>query len=650
MTAEPSPRMGISKGARSASPDLEQGSHARSLLGPGAAALSLGFLIAAAIAANLWWLDSYRRGLPYSIDEAGYLQRGVAFAQQIASHGIPGFVDLWRRPDIVAPLLPAVSGVVRAVFGVGTFGMLATQQLFYGLTIVASYLLARRFAGRGWSLVTAGAVACVPGVIDAGRVFLLAEPCAALFCLVLVAQSYAAEFEHLPSSLLWGLTVGVAALTRTMVLGILVGPLLVTGLRLLASSPRRRQIANAGAGFAVAVVIAASWYWTSWATVFNYLTRYGYGSEASQYGHGNSLVSWGWWTTRLVDIVNQDVYLPLLVVLVSALVFLVAVAFLGSSRVDSWRRTKERGAVESSAAGQAERSIWAAAPMLRRTAASARSILRSDWGAVTLSIFVAWIVLSSTQNSGSYFELPLVVPLVVLLLAPIGNSRPLARVAMSALLIVGGSMTVADQLNWLPGASHYSSVAFGPLHVTAFNDAEIDFAGPKLRGSQLGGVFWTDCGGATITCFYGRSTGITLSYIGAWQHLNSEIASYVYRYASQHGYKPVVFFAYQGPLLNTNSVALEAQLTGKTLPIGALRQPTRNRPVSLIHQLDNPIYGQPNLVIAGEPSLAQANASPGSPPAALRRVQRLLSSDGFRLVRTLTLPDAAPVGVWWKDR
>jgi hypothetical protein len=599
------------------------------------AASALFLLLAAAVSANVWWLNSYRKGLPFSIDESGYLQRGVLYQQEIVQHGISGLANVWQRPDIVAPLMPLVAGLVRAATGATPFAMVGTVQIFYAILIIATYLLARHFVTRSWALLIAAVVACLPGALDASRVFLLAEPAAALFVALLAVQLRTRRFVSLPFSVGWGILLGLTSLTRTMVLALLVAPLVVEGTRLVISSPTLQQYRNVAIASVVALGIGGSWYWTSWETVRSYLTTYGYGKLSGSYGRGHPVLSWSWWFGRFVNIIDQDVYVPILFALIIAAI---------AGGIVLVRRTWT-----SSESG--ERPVHAAGlPVVHRKISRVRNLLDNDGFSLCLVLAIAYLVLCTSQNSGSYFELPLVPLIVCIVLIPIARGGTVARGVVFVALLAASGVTIGDQLNLIPAAK-WSSVSVGGLTATAFNNSEVDFAGPKLRGSQLGGVYWTDCGGATISCFYGRTQNIDLSYVEAWSKLSSELVSYLYRYSAAQGRTPVVFFAYQGPLLNTNSVSLAAQLRGLSLPIGALTSPTRRNGASLLQQLENPLYGQPNIVLAGiPPSRGARGAWPGSSVPEMRTIEALLRGDGFHLARTLDLPQAQPMGIWWKDR
>ena len=210
------------------SPDLDSRLAHRALL----PLVGVGIVIVGLVSANIWWLLTNRRGLPPNIDEAGYLQRTVQFGQDLSNHGISGIVHYWTTPDTTGPLLIAVSGTIRSATGLNAFGLLCTEQIPFAATIVGAYLLARQICGRWMALACATLVACMPGLLDAGRLYILAEPATALFILLVVAQLRAGRFDSIWRTLLWGLLVGLTALTRTMMIAVLVGPVVGRGIAL----------------------------------------------------------------------------------------------------------------------------------------------------------------------------------------------------------------------------------------------------------------------------------------------------------------------------------------------------------------------------------------------------------------------------------
>jgi Dolichyl-phosphate-mannose-protein mannosyltransferase len=206
--------------------------------------VALATLIAIAVAWNVWWVANYRRGLPFDIDEAGYLQRSLADAASLHSGGIGAFVAHLHNPDPQAPMLPAIAAVVRRTIGVGPIGMIVCQQIFYVLLVVSTWCVARRLGGYAQALVASGLVASTPGILDASRTFGFGLVAVALLTAAVSTQLWAGTFDRPWRVVAWGAVLGLASLSRTMVDGLLPGLVLAAVLRCWALGFDRRRVVN----------------------------------------------------------------------------------------------------------------------------------------------------------------------------------------------------------------------------------------------------------------------------------------------------------------------------------------------------------------------------------------------------------------------
>jgi 4-amino-4-deoxy-L-arabinose transferase-like glycosyltransferase len=576
------------------------------------------------VIANLWWLSAYRSGLPFNIDEAGYLTEALHFGNAFHHVSFSGFKAVWTAPNSIGPLLPLMAGLIQGVTQVGPWSLLGVQQLFYLLAVLAGFYLARALMSQRMALLVAIVVASAPGLIDGGRLFYLAEPCAALFTLTVALLLRAAPFDSLRWSLLFGVVLGLTTLTRTVVLALIVAPVFVAVLQLVLHGLTKKRVRNLAAGFLLGFVLSMSWYFYTFHAVYSYLTDYGYKSEAGSYGARHSITSLSWWTSRLGNIVNQDLY--------ALIVFVVVVVTVSGLLC---RLMSRRGRTRSPS------------PLAQRVV----SVLRAKPAVIGLTVVIDYLILSTSRNTGSYFELPLIAMIIALAFAALPAIRPTwLSAGIIGISILVSAANVADSFNLIPGSTTHSSVTLGGSTISVFNGSSGALSGPHLRRVSLGGIFWGNCGGATVTCFYGESTGATLKYIEAWDPASKAVMTTAFEIAGSHGRSAVVFFAYQGPLLNTNSVSLVAAEEHVSLPIGAL-QPVTRHSGSLHAQLEAPQHGQPNIVIAGLPPANGTHLDgPGSSAASLRATEDLLRREGFSLVRTMPLPFAQPIGFWWKNR
>ena len=78
---------------------------------------------------------------------------------------------------------------------------------------------------------------------------------------------------------------------------------------------------------------------------------------------------------------------------------------------------------------------------------------------------------------------------------------------------------------------------------------------------------------------------------GPWLTDSWRADVFLYQYATTRGYLPVVFFATEGPLFNTNTLQLEEQAQcGRLLPVGVSLDPGEVG-LSFVQQLYAPQMG-----------------------------------------------------------
>jgi hypothetical protein len=572
------------------------------------AAGALTALVAATVGVNLAWVV-HRRGLPFDIDEAGYLQRAVSDASALG-HGLTGTTGLahtLRSGDPQAPLLPVTAGIVRYVSGTGPYGLLAVPQLFYAAAVVATYLLARRFMHRGWSMLCAALVAAVPGLVLASRQFEFAVALTALFTATLAAQLATGGFRSLPRSLLWGVLLGLTTLTRTESLGLVPAVLLAAAMRLAVTRPGWAPVRNALGGVVVAFICSWWWYSASWHNVLKYLTDYGYGAQAAGYGRAHPPWSPAWWTVRATGLMNGALFAPL------------TVALIASAVCWCWR-VRHRSATA--------RSAWVG---------RLSQALGGDAATVGIVVVADYLMLSTTRNAGTYFALPLVPALVVLAVSTAAGapSRRLRRAAATACLLA--AVVSFAGVNAVPGLPTTSSVRLGSAHLVVFDGRQ-----PPTGYTH---AFRDGCSAATM-CTLGVAGQPADVQLRRWVAPSETVAVSLQTWAAAHGRGPVVLFAVQDPLFNTNTVDLAyAVRYGAPLPTGLLRDP-RAAGLSLPAQLDAPALGRPNFVISGTPSAVPA-ARAFAPDVEDAAVRAAVQADGFGEIGAITLPDGRVMHVWW---
>ncbi len=370
-------------------------------------------------------------------------------------------------------------------------------------------------------------------------------------------------------------------------------------------------------GLLLSLVVAGSWYSTTWRPVLHYLTGYGYGANAAQYGTARSVLSLGWWTFRLNRAVNTEVFAPL--ALAVALCFVAGV-------VTWWRHRSENPAA---ALGDGPDRPLGEVTM---------RCLRDPRATVWIFVIGGFLVLSTSQNAGSMFELPLLPALIILAASVASRSSWRVRPYVGTICVVAAVASFVGMSAAIPEVSTSSlDASVGSMHLTAFDG----------RGTLLG--YASSTGGACRphSCDRSGTTSGETAYLRTWLAPSRDMAGFLHGYAAAAGCSPIVFFAVQDPLFNTNTVDLAYQLAyAQVLPTGLLK--TRSEAgESPLRQLQDPALGVPNLVIIGQPPRYSRTFSP---LVGRRAGLTALREDGFGRVGGLPLPDGRVMSVWWRDR
>jgi hypothetical protein len=130
---------------------------------------------------------------------------------------------------------------------------------------------------------------------------------------------------------------------------------------------------------------------------------------------------------------------------------------------------------------------------------------------------------------------------------------------------------------------------------------------------------------------------------GPWLTDSWRADTFIYNYAAARGYLPIVFFATEGPLFNTNTLQLEEQARrGRLLPMGVFLDP-QQAGMNFVQQLYAPEYGIPNFLVAVSGTEAASFTLVPDTDAV-----QTASEAGFQAVWRLRLPDATWVTVYWR--
>ncbi|HEY7255559.1 MAG TPA: glycosyltransferase family 39 protein [Solirubrobacterales bacterium] len=548
------------------------------------------------MALDAWWVATYRHGFPLDVDEAGYMSIALDNYFALDAGGIHGWWHSIELQAPQAPLVPAVTSLIL-VFSQGIMQGFATLALFLVVLMLATYGIAERLAGPRLGALTAIVVGTLPGVFYNLREFIFALPVAALLACAVYALMRSESMQRSRWALACGVAIGLMLLSRTMSVAFVPG---IGAAALLTIALRPREdwaigILNLGVAAISAFAVAATWYWRNLDPVVEYLTEFGYGSHASEFGEHHSILSWDWWHAVATRITAFDLLVPMAALILVGLIALgVEVARRIATSDD--RRTVVLG------------------------------LLHSEVLAVGLVFAAGYFALSSSENVGSGFTLPITVLLapisvVALRVHPRAVLPALALVALVTAVNVISTSTISGSLTRqrtvdVPGFGALPWVNGVPKAVAAIRE---QVPGPEWRFDD------TD---------------------RAYNEVNYDLDRYIVDDLGTLPTVPVTIYGTRSRVLNTNSLTLETlqRYRGRVIPLAQVQPTPENAASEYVAQLEDPANGPPGVLVTTSPTTGDFE-----PIIEQRPMEEAARQAGFRLVRTFTVPFSTRVLVWQKQ-
>lgn len=571
---------------------------------PAFIAVVLGTAVLIAIHLLYWWTE--RRGFPLFVDESGYI--GFAFDHKHAfdQDGLRGLFDSFRDHPVYAQLVPALTVPFLIVFGDSITAAYLAVLTFYGVMVLATYGVARRVVSPWWAALAALVVALVPQVITFARMYYFAIPVAAWLAVAVWCYLRSDACNRPAWAIAAGAALGLAALSRTMAMAFVPGALLAAAIQVLyAQTGRLRRLLLLGAGAAVGLALASTWYAENLGGARKQLE----GRFQGTHGTGNPGLTRG---AREIHQVIEVFQVPLAVLLV--VIVILALVFIGQRH-----REATPGEGDALAAKVADDAESAGYRLLRFTA--------SDLGFVLIVVVVGALALLVAREALAQW-IPLVPFIAVLVVAglasmPAGALRTSLTVALVAVSVFNLAM-LSDVWSFL---GKQRTVDAGPVGNVTITD----------------GRSWMDSALARNGYPTGRP-GHTLEVYSEWPPLYSELTSFMVDYATEQGEAPVVL-SQADALMTPNALILADRLLydSPRLGVGPLRTGTDYR-----EQLNSPDFGLPNFVLTFDPLPDAPNRKEREREAP--EVEAALNDEGFEVVRTFELPDGRDAQLWWRPR
>lgn len=553
--------------------------------------VALGCLVLAAI--NVWWVAEYRHGYPFNVDEYGYTSIGLNDYFGLKAGGLHGWWEAVQTQTPNAPLLPAITSLVLLV-SPGVLEGFGVLIAFAALLTLAAYGVGERLAGPRLGALAALAVATAQGTFLFTREYIFALPTAAFLSCAVYALLRSDGMRSRLWSVLCGAAVGLMLLSRTMSVAFVPGIVVVAGILILA---RRRddlgaRLLNLGLAGIAGFLVAVTWYWRNLDPVVEYLTSFGYGSQAQNYGSANSVVSWGRFKSVLDRMIQSDLLVPLFLLVLAGLVALGVVLVL-----------RLRGSEDRRG------ELW--------------RVAGSDTIAVFLVAAAGYAALMTSQNGGNGFTYPVAMLLPPLAVAALRYSR---GAAIAAAVAVGAIALV----NLAASSALWESAS-------------------KIRNvpvPMLGELPWVSGESHAVASIRPQVPG-PLSHFEpeekAWPEVDAKLADILLEPIAPEGPPRLVAFASRNRVVSTNSVGMAGLIYHSTaIPFTQLLA----EPDSVPHyerQLTGPEIGEPTAVVT-----TSTEAGDFEPLVTQKKVEVALRHTGFALVREVPMPDGRTARIWVK--
>lgn len=556
--------------------------------------VAIGCLVMAAI--NVWWVATYRHGYPMDVDENGYSMIGVVNFLNFENAGLSGWWESVQNQTPNAPLLPALTSIVL-IFSPGLMQGFGVLILFGALLTLATYGIGERLAGPRLGALAALAVGTSQGVFIFTREYIFALPTAAFLTCAVYALIRSEGMLRWRWAVACGAAIGLMLLSRTMAVAFLpgLGVAILLPIVLNYRDRLKERLVNLGLLILSAVLVSATWYWNNFWPVYDYLTEFGYGSQAKNFGEEASFFSWEKFKLVAEKIIQGDLLVPMsLLVVIGLIACAVAVV----------------------------QRLWDA----EDRKVEALRILGSNAMALLIVAGAGFGVLMSSQNGGFGFTFP------VAMLLP-----PLAVVALRfyRAAIVPAVVVV---------------VAIAAVNLLANSNVSDEISEPRLvEVPAFGALPWISGEPAAVGNVRQQAPGPRTRFTSAdeaYVAVDKEMAKTLLEKIAPEGVPRLVAFASRHRVVSTNSIGLAGTVDFRRgIPFTQLLA----EPDTVAHyeeQITGPDLGEPTAVVT-----TSTEAGDFEPLVTQAKVETALKNLDFSLVRQVPMPDGRRLRVWvWNGK
>ncbi len=490
--------------------------------------------------------------------------------------------------------MPALASIVFLV-KVGALEGFAVLSGFLVLLAVAVYGIGERLEGPRLGALAAGVAVTLPGVFLYSREFIFALPTATLLACAVYCLLRSDGLLVRRWAIACGVALGLMLLTRSMAITYVPGVLAAGLVCILARrhGDLSKRLLNMSLLILTGTALAATWYVPNFTAIYDYLTGFGYGKQSKYYGNSDSLLSWERLRAVPTTLTREDLLLPLAAVLLVGLLTVAVVAVRRTLRSPDRRAT-----------------------VLRLASTDAMSVL---------IVFAAgFAALTSSRNGGSGFTLPIAVLIPAMAILALRVYPGAIRPVVTILVAIAAFNALAYSTVWSAASAERN------VSVPGFDELPVAYGIPKA----VFGIRLQIPGPETR--FGGNDRD--------WPDVDRELAQQFIEWKTPNGALPVVATGVRNRALNPNTIQLAAVLNYKTsIPFVWLSAEPKDSVARYSEQLsDNSEIGIPPSVL-----LTTDTEVDDFPPAVSQAyVETAARGLGFRLVRTIPLPDGRILRIW----
>jgi|GEM_PF-6664077 len=235
------------------------------------------------------WIIYRSPSLPLDIDESGYIGFAVRNCQSFMSGGVWSFLTAVLSRGTFAPLQPFIG----TVFGCATNPNI---ELFIPL-LASSFFIWEFMRLQKHPFFGLLIIFVCPVYLQYSTNFGFTMLSSTAFALSALYSVHSNFFKNFRYSIFSGIALCVALLTRTMFSAFFVVEIVADILMLLLFWKQNLllRIRNFLISLGFSSFLALPWYVTHWKSVFGYLTSFGYGVHAKEYGRVSGIFNWATW-------------------------------------------------------------------------------------------------------------------------------------------------------------------------------------------------------------------------------------------------------------------------------------------------------------------------------------------------------------------